>query len=85
MRKIIVEAEVSVDGAMGGENADFWKQVFPYHSPDVRRISPISDSHPIRYSWVGKPMSSLRWFGQLVRERMQTGYITCRSTLRRRH
>jgi len=35
MRKIIVEAEVSVDGAMGGENADFWKQVFPYHSPDV--------------------------------------------------
>jgi len=35
MRKIIVEAEVSVDGAMGGENADFWKQVFLYHSPDV--------------------------------------------------
>ncbi len=35
MRKIIVEAEVSVDGAMGGENEDFWKQVFPFHSPDV--------------------------------------------------
>ena len=35
MRKVIVEAEVSVDGAMGGENADFWKQVFPFHSPDV--------------------------------------------------
>ena len=35
MRKIIVEAEVSVDGAMGGENEDFWKQVFPYHTPDV--------------------------------------------------
>jgi dihydrofolate reductase len=35
MRKIIVEVEVSVDGAMGGENVDFWKQVFPYHSPDV--------------------------------------------------
>jgi dihydrofolate reductase len=35
MRKIIVGAEISVDGAMGGENADFWKQVFPYHSPDV--------------------------------------------------
>ena len=35
MRKIIVEVEVSVDGAMGGENMDFWKQVFPYHSPDV--------------------------------------------------
>ena len=36
MRKIIVEAEVSVDGVMGGENADFWKQVFPFHSADVQ-------------------------------------------------
>lgn len=35
MRKIIVEAEVSVDGAMGGENMDFWNQVFPFHTPDV--------------------------------------------------
>ena len=35
MRKIIVEAEMSVDGAIGGENTDFWKQVFLYHSPDV--------------------------------------------------
>ncbi len=36
MRKIIVEAEVSVDGVMGGDNADFWKQVFPFHSADVQ-------------------------------------------------
>ena len=36
MRKIIVEAEVSVDGAMGGENLDFWKQVFEFHSSDVQ-------------------------------------------------
>jgi len=35
MRKIIVEAEVSIDGAMGGENGEFWKQVFPFHSTDV--------------------------------------------------
>jgi dihydrofolate reductase len=35
MRKIMVEAEVSVDGTMGGENADFWQQVFPFHSADV--------------------------------------------------
>ena len=35
MRKIIVEAEASLDGAMGGENVDFWKLVFPFHSPDV--------------------------------------------------
>jgi dihydrofolate reductase len=35
MRKIIVEAEVSVDGCMGGDNADFWKQVFAFHSEDV--------------------------------------------------
>lgn len=37
MRKIIVEAEVSVDGAMGGENMDFWNQVFPFHTPDVEK------------------------------------------------
>ena len=35
MRKVIVEVEVSVDGVMGGEIADFWQQVFPFHSPDV--------------------------------------------------
>ena len=35
MRKIIVQVEVSVDGAMGGDNAEFWKQVFPFHSADV--------------------------------------------------
>jgi dihydrofolate reductase len=36
MRQIIVEVEVSIDGGLGGNNADFWKQVFPAHSPDVR-------------------------------------------------
>ena len=36
VRKIIVEAEVSVDGAMGGENMDFWKQNYPLHSADVQ-------------------------------------------------
>ena len=35
MRKIIVEAEVSIDGAMGGENTEFWKQVFSFHSQHV--------------------------------------------------
>jgi dihydrofolate reductase len=35
MRKIIVEVEVSADGAMGGENMEFWQQVFPFHSADV--------------------------------------------------
>jgi len=35
MRHIIVEVEVSVDGAMGGENLDFWQQIFPFHSADV--------------------------------------------------
>jgi dihydrofolate reductase len=33
MRKIIVEAEVSLDGIMNGP--DFWEQVFKYHSNDV--------------------------------------------------
>jgi dihydrofolate reductase len=35
MRKIIVEAEISVDGAMDSENPQFWQKVFPFHSPDV--------------------------------------------------
>jgi dihydrofolate reductase len=35
MRKIVVEAEVSLDGIMGGDNAEFWKQIFSCHSPDV--------------------------------------------------
>jgi dihydrofolate reductase len=35
MRKVTVEAEVSLDGATGGENEDFWKHVFQFHSADV--------------------------------------------------
>ena len=35
MRKIIVEAEVSIDGAMGGENPNFFQQIFAFHSADV--------------------------------------------------
>src|SRR4051794_21989964 len=34
MRKIIVEAEMSLDGVMGGEN-QFWQQIFQFHSADV--------------------------------------------------
>lgn len=37
MRKIIVEAEVSVDGAMGGENMEFWSQTAPFRSEDVTK------------------------------------------------
>lgn len=35
MGKVIVEAEVSLDGCMGGEDMDFWKQLFQFHTPDV--------------------------------------------------
>lgn len=35
MRKIIVEAEISLDGGMGGENPDFWKETGPFRSADV--------------------------------------------------
>jgi dihydrofolate reductase len=35
MRKIIVEAEVSLDGIIDGGAPDFWEQVFKYHSDDV--------------------------------------------------
>jgi dihydrofolate reductase len=35
MRKIIVEAEVSLDGVVNAEGQDFWQKVFQFHSPDV--------------------------------------------------
>ncbi len=35
MRKIIVEAEVSLDGIIDGGGPDFWEQIFKYHSNDV--------------------------------------------------
>lgn len=35
MRKIIVEAEISLDGVIGGENMDFWKETTPFHGADV--------------------------------------------------
>lgn len=37
MRKIIVEVEASVDGAMGGEHINFWQQLFQFHSEDVKK------------------------------------------------
>jgi dihydrofolate reductase len=36
MGKVIVEAEVSLDGCLGGEHMDFWKYLFQFHSPDVQ-------------------------------------------------
>jgi dihydrofolate reductase len=36
MGKVVVEAEVSLDGCMGGEHMDFWKQLFQFHTPDVQ-------------------------------------------------
>jgi dihydrofolate reductase len=36
MRRVIVEAEVSIDGAMGGDKVEFWKQLFAFHSADVQ-------------------------------------------------
>jgi dihydrofolate reductase len=35
MRKIIVEAEVSIDGVVSTEQQDFWQKIFQFHSPDV--------------------------------------------------
>ena len=35
MRNIVVEAEVSLDGIVGGENPEFWARVFKYHGEDV--------------------------------------------------
>ncbi len=35
MGKVIVEAEVSLDGCLGGEHMEFWQNLFQFHSPDV--------------------------------------------------
>jgi dihydrofolate reductase len=35
MRKVIVEAEVSLDGVIGGQRPEFWTQVFKHHGADV--------------------------------------------------
>ena len=35
MRKIVVEVEVSLDGVLDGQSADFWQKIFTFHSPDV--------------------------------------------------
>jgi len=35
MRKVIVEAEVSLDCLTGGERPEFWGKVFQHHSDDV--------------------------------------------------
>ncbi|QPC82244.1 dihydrofolate reductase family protein [Phototrophicus methaneseepsis] len=35
MRKVIVEAEVSLDGIMGADNENFWNLIFQFHSADV--------------------------------------------------
>ncbi len=35
MRKIIVEAEMTIDGVMG-QGPDFWNQIFQFHSQDVQ-------------------------------------------------
>jgi dihydrofolate reductase len=37
MRKVIVEAEVSVDGILGGDNPAFWGELFKFHGPDVNQ------------------------------------------------
>jgi dihydrofolate reductase len=37
MRKVTVEVEVSIDGGMGGEKMEFFKQVYPLHSEDVQQ------------------------------------------------
>src|SRR5438552_1412302 len=35
MEKVVVEAEVSLDGILGGDNEEFWKKLFQFHIADV--------------------------------------------------
>ena len=73
MRKIIIEAEVSVDGAIGGEVVDFWKQVFPFHSADVQQYLNELLFMPDAPLSAGKPTSSSRRSGRPGKEKTQTG------------
>ena len=36
MRRVIVEVEASINGAMGSESMDFWTKVFEFQSEDVQ-------------------------------------------------
>lgn len=36
MRRVIVEVEASINGAIGSESMDFWKEVFEFQSEDVQ-------------------------------------------------
>jgi dihydrofolate reductase len=36
MRRVIVEVEASINGAMGSENMDFWTKLFEFQSEDVQ-------------------------------------------------
>lgn len=35
MRRVIVEVEASLNGAMGSESMDFWRKLFEFQSQDV--------------------------------------------------
>jgi dihydrofolate reductase len=35
VRKVVVEAEVSLDGVMAADDENFWKLIFQFHSEDV--------------------------------------------------
>ncbi|MGH2636161.1 MAG: dihydrofolate reductase family protein [Actinomycetota bacterium] len=36
MRRVIVEVEASINGAMGSESMDFWTKLFEFQSEDVQ-------------------------------------------------
>ena len=36
MRRVIVEVEASINGAMGSDSTDFWTKVFEFNSEDVQ-------------------------------------------------
>ena len=46
MRKVVVEAEVSLDGVQGGDNEEFWKKLFQFHSADVTEY--LRDPHDVQ-------------------------------------
>ena len=56
MRRVIVEVEASINGAMGSEN-DFWTKVFEFHSEDVKEYLNDLLFTPDALLWVRRPIS----------------------------
>ncbi len=86
MRKIIVEAEVSLDGVVN--NPDIWAEIFKYHSEDVTDyLNNLISCSLFRMPsfWGAKPMKYLRKCGLNEKVKWHIELMACPNTLLLRH